>query len=104
MPPADPAALSAALATVRNPHLPQSLMTFDANYQDACELLARELVRLLDSGEAVRVKGNEDRQSLGEVAYKAYVRSGCYAGSWPFVAEAVLAAALEPLIAKEVGT
>lgn len=96
MPPTDPATLREAVATVRDG--PPSKFDRRYSYRDATEIVARHFLAMLDAGELVRVRDNEDRQSLGEVAYKAWVRSGDYAGSWPFVAEAVLAAALEPLL------
>lgn len=60
MPPADPATLSAALATVRELGFAgASLDDLSAmcRWTDAVVLLARELVRMIDAGELVRVRG-----------------------------------------------
>ena len=56
-PPADPAALLAAVATVRRCESrlsghPANALEYEA-YTAACELLAREFVRRLDAGELV---------------------------------------------------
>lgn len=135
MPPADPATLSATLATVRQGEPvvgDRGYATYLTEYLAATELLAREFVRLLDAGELVRVRGLEwklcNRSSIktwrAETVFGELVVQS--KGYW-FAADhnrdyrecknlkdgmkqaeshyrARLAAALEPLIAKEVGT
>ena len=57
MPPADPAALRDALATVRQ-HWAEP-ERYSAVYLPALELIARHSISLLDAGELVRVRGLE---------------------------------------------
>lgn len=88
MPPVDPAALSAALATVRQgepvvgdrgyaPHL--------TAYIDACELIARHFLALLDAGELVRVRGMEWEKFFDDPGAQHFAKTifGLYrATSW----------------------
>lgn len=66
MPPADPAALSAALATYREYQgRPVRVCRGSGPWLDATELLASEFVRRLDAGELVRMLPPVTRPVVG---------------------------------------